>query len=242
MDWLGELLKSSVVAAVITAVVAAIGFCVSSATARRINEDKLELDRELAESKAKAERMLAERKAALDKSVALAKRKAEVAEKVLADFYEVRRAFDVVRSPIIWAEELQPEEGVPEDVLKNDGYNVRRRLRQHADLFSRLEASRFSFGALFGQAAMEAYAKVIAIHNRVFHAAGDLLRYRGQEELGNMKDHLRAMRRVACSLTQLADDGTELPDQVAAELDAIVAGVEVVCRPALEAEVAALAE
>lgn len=233
MDWV-ELLKSSVVAAVVTAVVAAIGFFVSSATARRINEDKIGLDRELADSRAKAELALAERKAALEKGVTLARRKSEVAEKVLAEFYEVRRAFQAIRSPMIWAEEMTPEEGVPEDVIKNDGYNVRRRMRQHAALFSRLEATRFSFGALFSHETTAPYDRLVRIHNQVFHAAGDLLHYRGQEDMGNTREHLRAMRRVAFAVTQLGAKGEELPDLTGAELDAVVAEIEATCRPALE--------
>jgi hypothetical protein len=237
MDW-AELAKSSVVAAVITSIVAGIGFLVSSATARRINEDKLKLDRELAAKKADAELALAERKAALDRGVTLARRKSEVAEKVLADFYEVRRALEAIRSPMIWAEEMVQEDGVDDDVVKNDGYAVRRRMRQHADLFSRLEATRFSFGALFGHAAVTPYDRLVRVHNQVFHAAGDLLRYRNQVDLGNTKDHLRAMRRVAFALTQIGDDGGELPDPIGSEVEAIVEQVEATCRPALEAGVA----
>lgn len=235
MAWATELLRSSVLAAVITAVVAAIGFYVSSATARRINRDKLELDRELAESKARAELALAERKAALDKGVTLAKRRAEVAEKVLADFYEIRRAFDVIRSPMIWAEEMQSEDGVAEDIISNDGFNVRRRMRQYSDLFSRLDATRFAFGALFGHTATDAYMKLVRVHNRVFEAAGDLLRYRGQEEDGNLREHLRKMRRVAFSMTHYDDEGQEVADTIKSELDEIIAEIEALCRPALEA-------
>jgi ABC-type spermidine/putrescine transport system permease subunit I len=43
MDW-EALLRSSVTAAIITGIVAVIGFWVSAATARKINEDKLALD------------------------------------------------------------------------------------------------------------------------------------------------------------------------------------------------------
>lgn len=233
-EWASDLLRSSVLAAVITGIVAAIGFFVSSATAKRINADKMELDRELAGAKAKAELTLAERKAALDAGVKLVQRRSEVAEKVLADFYEARRAFEAIRSPMIWAEEMVVEEGVAEDVTRNDGYAVRRRMRQYSDLFSRLEATRFTFGALFGPAATLPYDRLVKVHNRVFHAAGDLLRYRGQENIGNLVTHLPAMRRVAFATADIGPDDKLLPDAVAVELDDIIKAIEITCRPALE--------
>jgi hypothetical protein len=232
MNWL-ELLRSTVVAAVITGVVATIGFLVSSATAKRINKDKLALDKELAETKVAAEVALAERKAALDRGVTLAKRKAEVAEKVLAEFYEARRALQVIRSPFIWAAEMVAEEGVGEDVITNEGYGVHRRMRQYSELFSRLEATRFTYGALFGNDAAGPYDRIIKVHNQVFHAAEALLKYRHQEDQQSLKSHLQAMRRAAFSMHQLDDEGNELADKVAVEIDELVAQVEIVCRATL---------
>lgn len=68
-----DLLKSVVFAAVISGVVALIVANVSARTAKKINEDKLKLDRELAEEKAKAELQLAERRFELDRQLSLAK-------------------------------------------------------------------------------------------------------------------------------------------------------------------------
>lgn len=238
MDLL-NLLKSAVLAACISGVVALIVAWVSAATAKRINRDKMELDAKLAREKAQAELALAERRVALDHQLAISKRKAEVAEKVLADFYEVRRAFDVIRSPMIWANEMEPEEGVAQDVVQNSGYGVIRRIRQHTELFSKLEATRFTFGALFGPEATRPYDALIRIHNQVFHAAEDLLRYRQEHHQEHLRDHLKHMGRVAFAGVTYGDNMEELPDPIAETLAQTIRDVEATCRPALESPLAA---
>ncbi len=233
MNW-PDLLKSAVLAAVVTAVVALIASFVSSWTALRINKGRLNLDKELANQRAKAELELAAHRAELDRKLGMAKRRAEVAEKVLTDFYKAKRAFDVIRSPMIWAREMIAEEGVADDVVTNDGYGVMRRFRQYADLFSELEATRYSFGALFGSDATAPYDSLVRVHNRVFHAAEALLQYRHQQDAPNLQGHLRNMRREAFSKGALDDEGNEMPDRVASDITAILTAIEASCRPALQ--------
>jgi len=238
LDW-PELLKSVVFAAVVTAVVALIASFVSSWTALKINRGRLALDKELAQAKATAELELAARRADLDRRLAMAKRRAEVAERVLSDFYGAKRAIDIVRSPMIWAREMVDEEGVAEDVVANDGYGVMRRLKQYVGLFSDLEATRYSFGALFGHEATVPYDELVQIHNQVFHAAESLLQYRNQQDHQNIQNHLRQMRRIAFSMTVFDDEGNEVPDPIAVRVRAVIDSIEATCRPALEDALAA---
>jgi hypothetical protein len=238
MDW-DALLKSVVVAAAISGVVATIGFWVSAATAKRINEDKLKLDKELAEQKAAAEVVPAEKRIQLDRQLSLAKRRAEVAEHVLAGFYRIKKALEAIRSPMIWANEMVPEEGVSEDVTRNDGYGVTRRVRQYSDLFSELEASRFTFGALFGKEAAAPFDQIIRIHNRIVHAAEELLRHRHDGHIPEMQDFMRAMRRDAFSTNDIDDADTLIANSLGAAIERAVDEIEKTCRPALESELAA---
>lgn len=234
MDW-GEVIRSTVAAGAISGIVALVGFRVSSATALRINRDKLELDKGLAKERAAADLALAERKVELDRKLALAKRRAEIAESVLADFYKAQKAFDAIRSPMIWAAEMKPEEGVEIDVIKNDGYSVMRRMRENAALFSDLEATRFTFRALFGAQADEPHKSLIKLHNKLFHAAQALLQYRNDNpRLPGLVDFLPEMRKVAFS-GRLAGEADVFED----ELMKVIADVEAICRPALESELAA---
>lgn len=236
-----EFLKSVVLAATISGVVALIVAYISARTAKKINTDKITLDRELSEEKAKADQKLADRRFELDQKLALAKRKAEVAEKVLTDFYAIRHAFEVIRSPMIWAREMEAEEGVADDIVQNDGYGVMRRIKAHSGQFSELEASRFTALALFGPDAAEPYAAIIKAHNRVFSAAESLLRNRNQLNFPNIQNHLREMRRAAFTVGALDDDGEPLPDLVKADIEAAIATIEGICRPALQDQLASQA-
>ena len=229
-----DLLKSVVFAAVISGVVALIVAHVSARTAKKINKDKLKLDRDLAEEKAKAELHLAERRFELDRKLSLAKRRAEVAEKVLSDFYTIRHGFQVIRSPMIWAGEMVPEEGVEADVVNNDGYGVMRRIRHYQPQFAELEASRFTFAALFGGDAAAPFTSIVQTHNKVFHAAEALLRYRNQIDRQNLQEHLTRMRQVAFTGGALGSDDEPWPDLVSEGIDEAVAQIEAFCRPALE--------
>lgn len=237
-----DLLKSVVFAAVISGVVALIVSYVSARTANRINRDKIELDRELSEEKAKAELKLAERRFELERKLASEKRRAEVAEKVLSDFYIIRHSFEVIRSPMIWAGEMVPEEGVEVDVVTNDGYGVMRRIRHYQPQFAELEASRFTFAALFGGDAASPFATIVQTHNKVFHAAEALLRYRNQLDLQTLQDHLMRMRQVAFTMGAIGADGELLPDLIAGDIDEAVAKIEAICRPALESALVAWPE
>jgi len=234
-----ELLKSVVFAAIISGVIALIVAFVSARTAKQINKDKIALDRELAGEKAKAEQKLAERRFELDRELALAKRRAEIAEKVLSDFYAISHAFQVIRSPMIWAGEMVREDGVADDVVGNDGYGVMRRIRQYETKFSELEASRFTMAALFGADAVAPFTAIVQAHNRVFHAAEGLLRYRNQLDLPNLQNPLREMRRTAFSSGALDDNGDPMSDVVKEGIDQAVVIIEALCRPALESELAA---
>lgn len=236
-----EFLKSVVLAAILSGIVALIVAKVSAETAKKINKDKIALDRELSREKATADARLAERKFELDQKLALAKRRAEVAEKVLTDFYAIRHAFDVIRSPMIWAGEMEPEEGVADDIIQNDGYGVMRRVKAHSAQFSELEATRFTVLALFGEGAAAPYVSIVQAYNRVFGAAQDLLRYRHQLDQAGLQNHMREMRRAAFTVGAIGDDGEPLPDLVKASIDEAVQVIEAICRPALASELAAQA-
>jgi hypothetical protein len=234
-----DLLKSVVFAAIISGVIALVVAFASARTAKSINRDKLALDRELAESKSRAEVQLAERRFELDRKLALAKRRAEVAEKVLRDFYTIKHSFQAIRSPMIWAAEMVTEKGVEEEVVRNDGYGVIRRIRQYEAQFAELDASRFTFAALFGGEAAAPFTSIVHTHNEVFHAAEALLKYRKSIDDPNLQGFLTSMRRTAFSAGALDDNGEPLFDLVSSKIDEAVARVEALCRPALESEMAA---
>ena len=82
---------------------------------------------------------------------ALGRRRFEVAEDVLANFYRAQEILSFVRSPFIGAGEMTDEEGVDESLTSNSDYVPLRRLHNHAEFFTSLRAKKQIFAALFGK-------------------------------------------------------------------------------------------
>src|SRR5215211_1028107 len=85
-SWIGP----AVVAAVVSGVVAIVGFVISTWTARSLHSARLDADRALAERKIEADIALADRKFTFDVEFAARKRKVELVEPILSDFYRAR--------------------------------------------------------------------------------------------------------------------------------------------------------
>jgi hypothetical protein len=98
MDY-SSLIAPAVVAAVISGVVSTIGIWISTRTTKAIHGERVAFDREQAERRFDAEIALAQKKVALDKALETWKRRTELAESVLADFYKAREIVHSVRSP-----------------------------------------------------------------------------------------------------------------------------------------------
>lgn len=223
---------------VLAAEISSVVGLISVVVAWIINHGRMEVDREIAIFKAKAEEALAERRVILERELAIAKRRAEVAEQVLSLFYRVKRAFDVARRPLISVTEMIPEHGVAADVVTNEGYAVIRRLREFDGLFADLEASRFTFGALFGHDTTAPYDHVIRLQNEVVDGA-QALRNRFAPDWGPVQEHMTTMRRKAFSSTSISDDGVEIPNAVSMAIADAVTAIERTCRPVLESPLAA---
>lgn len=221
-SWVGP----AVTAAIVSGAVAIVSLIANVLLTLNMHGSRLKAEATALERRGELDRELAERKARLERALALQKRKAEIAEQVLADFYECQRIFETVRSPMIWAHEMVPEEGVSDEQIKNGGYGVLRRLRAYNEFFPRLEARRFTAAALLGPAALEPYKLLIREHNRVVGAAQALMRHDKDDE--SNRPFIVKQRAIAFA--------TDDPDEVTEKLKAITAQVEKLCRPVLEAD------
>ena len=107
---LGSLIGPAVVAAGVSGIVSVVGLIVSTRTARAIHTEKLGFDRGQAAQKLAFDKRLAERKFEFDKDLAERRfkyaralhdhrRRTEIAEEVLADFYQARDIMQAARSP-----------------------------------------------------------------------------------------------------------------------------------------------
>src|SRR6202012_4354907 len=86
------------------------------------------------------------------------KRKIELAEQVLASFYEAGDLFVWVRSPAAFGGEgeTRQAEGEDENVRRsrNTYFVPIERMQKHSELFAKLQSQRYSFMALFGSDAV----------------------------------------------------------------------------------------
>lgn len=147
------------------------------------------------------------------------RRKAELAEEVLTQFYHAR---DV----LIWAR--LPAR--PLDVAGQDDDRDRRhqshaspieRLTQESALFSELQASRYRFMAYFGEGSAHPFERMRAIHGEVMSAAQSLIRDPDQLACDDARDRWEdAIGWVA-----------ETDDALAHRLAETIAEVEYICRP-----------
>ncbi|MDF2232410.1 hypothetical protein P2H44_07565 [Albimonas sp. CAU 1670] len=177
------------------------------------------------------------------------RRKAELAEEVLAAFYETRDVFHWVRNPGGFGGEADArprEEGEEEDLARQlDAYFVPlARLQDNRALLSGLHAKRYRFRALFGadadnpfQTFRDVEAEIVSAANVLARLAqNEARRARGavparalREEVVREEDHRRQVREA-----RIWDAG-EPDDDINRRLDAAVADMEEMCRPAIEA-------
>ena len=242
MDWT-PLIGPAVVAAVISGLVSVIGIWISARTSRRIHTEKLSFDRDEAErrfvrdvgvteAKIKADIELAERRLVLDRALARWKRRTDLAEEVLADFYQARDIIDLVRSPGSFGGEghtrpREPWEGERDSQLLDSYYRTAERLAAKEEFFSRLMARRYMFAAVFGDAAAAPFLDLWKLRGELLIAVRVLLNLHNAHGAGSASDDRKACEMI---IGWRPGPGDEIPGRV----QRIVEEIEATCRPAFK--------
>lgn len=153
------------------------------------------------------------------------RRKAELAEEVLAGFYRTRDILTWARFPISDADQGEIPQGDYE-LEKSEILAPVSRLTKESQVFSELRASRYRFMAYFGEEAARPFDEIRAIHNEIIDSARDLARTHDQEAAGREeeRDHLEAA----------IGWGESEGDTLKKRLDLAVKAVEQTCRPLIE--------
>jgi hypothetical protein len=161
------------------------------------------------------------------------RRKAELAEEVLAQFYRARDILTWARFPVTQtsAEDgaLAPTAGESKrDVSeKQRMYSPVERLAQESQIFSELQASRYRFMAYFGEEATKPFEEIHALQNEVVAAAGKLIRAQGKPDTIESK-------RGRGAWESAIGWGAGEEDRIAQRLERAVRDIEVVCRPLID--------
>jgi hypothetical protein len=162
---------------------------------------------------------LAERKLALDRALADWKRRTEIAEQVLADFYKARDLLEAARSPFAFAEEggsrTRDANETPDETQSRDAlYAPYERLSKHIEFFSELHARRYDAGKPFGS--------LLQAHNQIALATRALL------------DHRRKLRDDVREMYESKIWGDVENDPIRPIVTQAVIDIETICRPVLE--------
>ncbi|XBQ15176.1 MAG: hypothetical protein ABL308_09430 [Oceanicaulis sp.] len=167
----------------------------------------------------------------------LSERRIEQAERILTATYKARRALRYVRSPMLWAHELDAAE---KELTERDDWPMadaalRRRMVSAQTYFDRLNRTleeRKSIDeclpmarALFGEEVENALDEL----NRQFHLVS--IAAEASVDAGNDRDFQRSLRADLSSA-----GGSKEPNKMNETIEAQVAAIEAVCLPVLRLE------
>ena len=154
------------------------------------------------------------------------RRRAELAEEVLAQFYRAKDVLTWARFPDRAHGQRTPD-AAGNAQLRLAASAPIERLTQESQLFSELQASRYRFMAHFGEDATKPFEELGAIHNEIVTSAGELVRT--FDENAEASD---PARRDAWK-NAIGWGGPDL-DALARRLDEAVAEIERTCRPLID--------
>jgi hypothetical protein len=221
-----------------------LGAFISSATMRATHrqriaadeslaERKFDFDRQLASRKAEVDAALTEKKLALDRAFAAWKRQTDLAEQVLADFYEAREIIEAARSPGGFegegkTREREQWEGERDSSLLDSYFRTFERLNNRSEFFSQLRARRYRFLALFGAEATKPYDELFKIRAEIFVAMRMLVTTHRQRYEGSLPED-RKVWEMTVGWPHVT------PDPIDARMAAVVETIEKICRPIIQA-------
>jgi hypothetical protein len=161
------------------------------------------------------------------------KRKLELAEEVLALFYEARDAIRFIRNPFGYVGEGSSREAAanesPEEKRINDQANVVfERYSQRKELFNKINSMRYRYMAQFGKDSAKPFDNLNGIISDIFGAAQMLAYYwkrQGSRQWKNEEErqqHLEEMHKSEAVFWQM----TPAKDEITPRLEAVISEIE----------------
>ena len=152
------------------------------------------------------------------------RRRIELAEEVISDFYEARDILRWVRSPFAYSHEGKERPGREKeshDVQRvRDTYHVQiERLTKRSELFARMNARKYRVIATYGPEAAAPYDKIQTVHSQIIISAQPIMWALEKSPSDWEKGMLPKWRATIW-------EGSDDKDEVKAEIDAAVAEVE----------------
>lgn len=170
----------------------------------------------------------------------IGRRRIELAEDVLADFYRARDIIQAARSPMGFSGEGESrkrsdDEDPNESSMLDAYYAIIERLNKHSEFFAEFEARRYRFMAVFGQDARIPYGKLFEARGRIITSVHMLLttsqRRRFRREI--KQEWIDQQQRWESDIGWgLSDE-----DNIAQAIDEAVTAAELICRPVIDESV-----
>jgi hypothetical protein len=158
---------------------------------------------------------------------AVGRRRVEVAESTLASFYHVRELIYDARSSLVFAGEMQAEEGEDEEVAKLSEYAIWRRLRRGWTDITDWRAKKHVFTAFFGPVDPDPYREIERAIDSISAAVDALIDIRRHGGSGDDREFTSEMRRTVYRLGKPEDD------KISAQVEKAIEQIEKACLPVI---------
>jgi hypothetical protein len=169
------------------------------------------------------------------------KRRIELAEDVLTNFYEARDAIRRIRSPFGFLGEgksRQPQDGETENEKRilDKAYVVIERREKENETFNKLQASRYRFMARFGPSVGRPFDDLSEVVSRIVLSAHTLGTHYWREEVRQslQGENRKKFMEEAHQLEAVLMQGLVKPDPIDPEIERIIQTVEEICRPIID--------
>jgi hypothetical protein len=161
------------------------------------------------------------------------KRKLELAEEVLALFYESRDAIRFIRNPFGKAGEGSTRDSAPNETpeekqINNNAYVAFERYNKRQDLFNKIHSMRYRYMAQFGKDSAKPFDDLNGIVNDILRSASMLPHYwkqqghRKWENDEEFKKHLDEMHKHEAVFWETSPD----KDRITPRLQAVISEIE----------------
>jgi hypothetical protein len=169
----------------------------------------------------------------------IGRRQMELAEEVLALFYQARDVIHSIRNPFSFAGEGESRKTDPAEQPEvrealNRAYVLFERYEQHIELFSKIASLRYRFMAQIGVGTSRPFDDLNSVIRDMLLAARRLGRYWTRENhFNNDEDRDRQSERIHQAEAIFWEDNQD-PDPIQLRVDAAVSEIEETCRAILE--------
>ncbi|GAB5465302.1 MAG: hypothetical protein Kapaf2KO_07380 [Candidatus Kapaibacteriales bacterium] len=163
------------------------------------------------------------------------KRKYELAEEVLANFYEAFQAIRLIRSPFGYSNEGKSRPKHEDETEENSriydsAYVVRERYSRNKESLEKLQTLKYRFITLYGKDYEVHFEKFDQTVNRVFNASDELARLRFDSLSNKNLNQNLGLKDVKEELRKILYTRLDEKDEIEKELKAAIEAIELKCR------------